>query len=195
MERIAGVSKSHSLLTALAFAWSERHYGKVLQPLKIAALARKLLLAFGHMEFAQQRARQMSSDVKLLSRSLAAIQVNCPWCLDFGMLESKELGIPEEKIRALLEYQRSPLFTEEEVIVLRYAEAMTRTPVQVPDDLFDALKAIYTDTQIVELTFLIAWENCVARFNHALGIEADGVSDNAYCLLPDARPSSQEYVS
>lgn len=28
------------------------------------------------------------------------------------MLESKELGIPEEKIHALLEYQRSPLFAE-----------------------------------------------------------------------------------
>jgi alkylhydroperoxidase family enzyme len=178
MERIAGVSKSHSLLTALAFAWSQRRYGKVLQPLKIAALDRKLLLAFAHMEFAQQRARRMSSDVKLLARSLAAMQVHCPWCLDFGMLESKELGIPAEKRRALLEYQRSPLFTEEKVIVLRYAEAMTRTPVQVPDDLFDALKAIYTDTQIVELTFLIAWENCAARFNRALGIEAEGVSDN-----------------
>ena len=103
MERIAGVSKCHSLLTALAFAWSQRRYGKVLQPLKIAALDRKLLLACGHMEFAQQRARQMSSDVKLLTRSLAAMQVNCPWCLDFCMLESKELGIPEEKIRALKE--------------------------------------------------------------------------------------------
>jgi hypothetical protein len=44
MERIAGVSKSHSLLTALAFAWSQRRYRKVLQPLRIAALDRKLLL-------------------------------------------------------------------------------------------------------------------------------------------------------
>lgn len=192
MERIAGISKRNSLLTALAFAWSEHHYGKVLHPLKVLAVDRKLLLAFGHMEFAQQRAKHMPGAAKHLARSLAAMQVNCPWCIDFGMLESKELDIPEEKLHALLEFQHSPLFSREEAVVLRYAEAMTRTPVQVPDELFDSLKAIYSERQIVELTFLIAWENCVARFNCALGIEADGVSGEGYCLVPDVRSTSQE---
>jgi hypothetical protein len=111
MERIAGVSKSHSLLTALAFAWSQRRYGKVLQPLKIAALDRKLLLAFGHMECAQQRARQMSSDVKLLARSLAAMQVNCPWCLDFGLLESKDTCAPGVTTLATFHRGRGHRFT------------------------------------------------------------------------------------
>jgi hypothetical protein len=86
------------------------------------------------------------------------------------------------------------LVTQEEGVVLRYAEAMTQTPLRVPDDLFDALKASYTERQIVELTFLIAWENCVARFNHALGIEADGVSGDASCLLPIAQHSRDEHI-
>jgi alkylhydroperoxidase family enzyme len=93
-----------------------------------------------------------------------------------------------------LDYERSALFTQEEGVVLRYAEAMTQTPLRVPDDLFDALKASYSERQIVELTFLIAWENCVARFNHALGIEADGVSGDASCLLPIAHHSSDEHL-
>jgi hypothetical protein len=50
MSRIKGMAKPNSLLTALAFSWSQRRYGKVLQPLKVAALDGKLLLAFGHME-------------------------------------------------------------------------------------------------------------------------------------------------
>ncbi len=48
-------------------------------------------------------------------------------------------------------------------------------------------KAHSTDQQLVEFTFLIAWEPCVARFNRALGIEADDVSGNGCCLAPVAR--------
>ena len=48
-------------------------------------------------------------------------------------------------------------------------------------------KAHSTDQQLVEFTFLIAWEQCVARFNRAFGIEADDVSRNGYCLATVAR--------
>jgi len=192
MSRIQGLAKPKSLLTALAFRWSQRRYGKVLHPLKVAALDGNVLLAFGHMEYAQQRARTVSREVKLMARTLAAMQVNCPWCLDFGMHESQEMGIPEEKLHALLDYQRSPLLSEQEVLVLRYAEAMSQTPVQVPDELFAALQTHFSERQLVELTLLIAWEQCVARFNRALGIEADDVSGKRYCLVPDAHVSGQE---
>jgi alkylhydroperoxidase family enzyme len=191
MSRIQGIAKRNSLLTALAFTWSQRRYGKVLQPLKVAALDGNLLLAFGLMEWAQQHTRTLPKELKHLARTLAAMQVNCPWCLEFGLLESQEMGLDEEKLQALLDYQHSPLLSEQEVLVLRYAEAMSQTPVQVPDDLFAVLKAHYTDRQLIELTFLIAWEQCVARFNRALGIEADGVSGKQYCLVPEARVSSQ----
>ena len=194
MTRMKGITQGGSLLARLAFFISRRLYGKVLQPLRVGALDTRLLLACGHMELAQQRARKMPRETKELARMLAALQVNCPWCIDIGVLESRKIGIPEAKLRALLDYERSALFTQEEGVVLRYAAAMTQTPLRVPDDLFDALKASYTERQIVELTFLIAWENCVARFNHALGIEADGVSGDASCLLPIAHHSRDEHI-
>ena len=37
---------------------------------------------------------------------------------------------------------------------------------------------------MVELTSAIAWENYRARFNHALGIEAENFFQGALCLLP-----------
>jgi hypothetical protein len=48
-------------------------------------------------------------------------------------------------------------------------------------------KAHRTSQQLVEFTFLIAWEQCVARFNRAHGIEADNVSGKGSCLTPLAR--------
>jgi alkylhydroperoxidase family enzyme len=68
--------------------------------------------------------------------------------------------------------------------VLRYADAMTSTPVEVPEPVFQALRRHYDDAAIVELTSTIAWENYRARFDHALGIEAEGFSAGALCPLP-----------
>lgn len=56
-----------------------------------------------------------------------------------------------------------------------------------PLNLTDDKKAHSPDQQLVEFTFLMAWEPCVARFNRALGIKADDVSGNGYCLAPVAR--------
>lgn len=61
---------------------------------------------------------------------------------------------------------------------------MTHTPVEVPDELFQSLRAQFTEAQLVELTATIAWENYRARLNHAFGLEAEGFSEGAYCALP-----------
>lgn len=64
---------------------------------------------------------------------------------------------------------------------------MTRTPVDVSGDLVAELGKYFDEGQIVELTAQIAWENWRARFNHALGIEAHGFTEGAFCPLPEPR--------
>lgn len=68
--------------------------------------------------------------------------------------------------------------------MIDYADAMTRTPVEVPDSMFARLREKFTEAQMVELTAAIAWENYRARFNHAFGIEAENFSEGAVCSLP-----------
>ena len=87
-------------------------------------------------------------------------------------------------MQALGEYETSTLFTPLEKLLLRYADCMTQTPVEVPDALFDELKAHFTEAELVELTATIAWENYRARFDHAFGIGAEGFSEPSYCALP-----------
>jgi alkylhydroperoxidase family enzyme len=48
--------------------------------------------------------------------------------------------LTEEQLRDLNDYESSDAFSEREKLVLRYAEAMTRTPVEVPDELFAELQ-------------------------------------------------------
>ena len=84
------------------------------------------------------------------------------------------------------EYGSSGLFSETEKIVLEYADAMTHTPVEVPEGLFARLRDRFSDAQLVELTATIAWENYRARFDHAFGVEGEGFSQGSYCALPVA---------
>lgn len=85
---------------------------------------------------------------------------------------------------ALPQYKSKALFSETERVVLEYADAMTETPVEVPDTLFAKLREKFTDAQLVELTATLAWENYRARFDHAFGVEAEGFAQGGYCAMP-----------
>jgi len=90
-------------------------------------------------------------------------------------------------LNALSDFENSGHFSPTEKLVLRYAVAMTKTPVEVTDLLFQSLRQVFNEAQLVELTSAIAWENFRARFDHAFGIEAEGFYQGALCLLPQAR--------
>lgn len=79
-------------------------------------------------------------------------------------------GIPDEKLDALMEHTTSPLFDERERAALAYADAMTHTGQEIPDELFARLRRHFDDDQLVELTMIVAWENSSSKFNHALGV-------------------------
>ncbi len=104
--------------------------------------------------------------------------------MDIGSAVSRRSGISAEKIAALPGYRSSALFSETEKLVLEYADGMTRTPVEVTDTLFAKLREKFSEAQLVELTATLAWENYRARFDHALGVEAEGFTEGSYCALP-----------
>ena len=85
------------------------------------------------------------------------------------------MGLTDEKIDALHEYETSALYSEAERAALRYADAMTVTGREVTDELFASLRGFYTDDQIVELTETVAWENASSKFNRALRIPSQGL--------------------
>ena len=80
------------------------------------------------------------------------------------------LGVSDEKILALADYARSPLYNEAERVALEYADAMTLSDREVSDELFARLRRVYDDDALVELTAIIAWENASSKFNRALRI-------------------------
>ena len=80
------------------------------------------------------------------------------------------LGVSTEKIEALHDYAKSPLFSDAEKVALEYADAITDTRRDVDDELFARVQRHYDDDTIAELTMIIAWENASSRFNRTLRI-------------------------
>jgi len=82
------------------------------------------------------------------------------------------LGIPREKIEDLENYATSPHYSNPERMALEYADRMTITGLEVPDEFFFRLRETYDEDEIVELTAIIAWENSSSRFNRALRVSS-----------------------
>jgi alkylhydroperoxidase family enzyme len=107
--------------------------------------------------------------------------------MDINSAVSRGEGVNERQLADLAAFEGSPAFSELEKRVLRYTDALTRTPADVPEELFNSLREHFNPQQMVELTAAVAWENFRARFNRGFGIEAEGFAEGAVCAVHGAK--------
>jgi AhpD family alkylhydroperoxidase len=185
MARIAAPERPGPLARLTAW-YSRRRYGNDLAPATEAwSHTPGLLAGYGALEAAFERSRRLDHKLKLLAELKASTVAGCEWCIDFGSMLGRGGGITEQQLRDLPRYRDSDAFSELEKLVLDYATAMTRTPTEMSDELFEKLRRHLDEPQIVELTTAVALENLRARFNYALGIESQGFSEGSFCAVPE----------
>src|SRR3954447_15024692 len=166
------------------YAESKRQYGKVPDPVAVKGHTPLLLAGYSAFELATQRSRRVEARYKELAELKTAALVGCEWCMDIGAMIAARSGVPAEQVRELNRHRESDAFDDLERLVLDYAEAMTRTPAEVTDELVAALREHLDDAQLVELTSVIALENYRARFNWAFGLGSQGFAAGAACPVP-----------
>ena len=198
MARIDGVSaRDAGVRVKLAYFFTRRQLGRLtgrepermIEPLELYAHAPGLMFAYGKIEQATAEQDRVDGRLKVLAGLKAATLTNCEFCVDLGSQVARMSGLSDEQLLALPRYRESGLFTDLEKLVLDYAVGMSRTPVEVPDDLFAALREHFDEAQLVELTSAIALENMRGRFNLALGVGVAGFSEGMVCAVPVAQPS------
>jgi alkylhydroperoxidase family enzyme len=124
------------------------------------------------------RWHRLDHTLKDLAVTAAAARIGCAWCMDFGYWElTTNHDVPAEKIRAVPDRRDSGVFSELELLVVDYAEAMTATPPKVTDELVARLRGHLSEAQLVELTAIVAVENLRLRINSALGHTSQGFTD------------------
>ena len=187
MARIDGVTREQGdPLTKITYRMAERGYGRVPEPLTIFAHHKKLMLGYCGLEQALELSKRIPEKYKALGEIKAAAMSGCEFCLDIGSWVAQNNGVSERQLQELHRFRESDAFDDTEKAVLAYAEGMTRTPVEVPQELFDDLRGRFGEAELVELTASIATENFRSRFNHAFDCGPQGYSEGAYCIRPEA---------
>jgi 4-carboxymuconolactone decarboxylase len=197
MPRLNGVSDRDAGLSAkIAFFFTKRKLAKMaglaalngtemLEPLRMYAHIPRLLNAYGRLEQAESKLDVLSPRHRALAELKSATVVRCEYCIDLGSQIARSWGITDEELLALSDYRKATCFSEVDKLILDYATAISRTPVEVSDELFDALRRHFDTAALVALTHVITLGNLRGRFNVALGIGSSGFSDGRVCALPD----------
>jgi len=194
MPRLQGVSDRDAGLGAkIAFFFTKRKLAQMagletaemLEPLRMYAHIPRLLSAYGKLEQAESKLDILSPRHRALAELKAATTVRCEYCIDLGSQIARQWGITDEELLAMADYRNAVCFSDLDKLILEYATAMSRTPVEVTDQLFDALRVHFDTPQLVGLTHVINLGNMRARFNIALGIGSSGFSANRVCALPE----------
>jgi alkylhydroperoxidase family enzyme len=148
--------------------------GKVSTSVKVLA-HRPMIAWFGNiLGLTIEKSSKVEKRIHLLAQFRAAQTVECPFCIDILPAVGKKEGLlTDAEISAVSHYFDSDLFSIREKVAMEYADAISKTPVKVSDEMFARVKQYFDEKQIVELTASIAFENYRARFNHALGIGSD----------------------
>jgi AhpD family alkylhydroperoxidase len=194
MPRLQGVSDRDAGLGAkIAFFFTKRKLAQMtglqtagmLEPLRMYAHIPRLLNAYGKLEQAESKLDILSPRHRALAELKAATTVRCEYCIDLGSQIARQWGITDEELLALSDYRNARCFSDLDNLILEYATAISRTPVEVSDRLFDALRAHFDTPQLVGLTHVITLGNLRARFNVALNIGSSGFSGDRVCALPE----------
>jgi alkylhydroperoxidase family enzyme len=92
---------------------------------------------------------------------------DCQFCIHSHLDIMGNLGIATE-----LSPVAQP--TERECLAVEYAELVTRDSNRVPDVFFEHLSSVFSDSEIVELTFHTGFITMLNRFNNALQVRYNG---------------------
>jgi AhpD family alkylhydroperoxidase len=183
---MARIEEKNTMTTRMANWYTRRSYGRDTEIAGVMAHSKPNFRGYGMFEFFHERSKATDQKLLALAGTKAACMIGCEFCLDIASHISRQAGVTEEQLRTLHDYRDSPAFSQQERLVLEYAEDMCQTPVSISDELFARLKEQFTDEQIIEVTTAIAIENFRARFNSALAITPAGFTEGKYCAVPQS---------
>lgn len=104
-----------------------------------------------------------------------ASQVNgCAYCLDMHTKDARAAGETEQRLYALSAWRETPFYTERERAALAWTEAVTQIAQgPVADDLWQQVRAQFTDKEIADLTLAIVaingWNRFAVTFRPPIG--------------------------
>ena len=158
-----------------------------------------LLLPFNAAVQRQWPGSRMSGRIKELVVIKTSHVNGCNYCYAHNTALGAAAGITHEEVIEISgnDYLQSKSLSEREKTAVQWAEAVTQNTASKRDDLFAAMKRLFTDAEIVELTFVSAMFNMINRLNDSLQVPIEQQDEiNLIKRSLDLDPAKvQAYVS
>ena len=149
-------------------------------PNSVLTMQRKprLVQAFADLNAAvMDPAGEVDLGLRRLIGHLASRASGCLYCQALTLLGAKNFGVREDKLAAVWDYARSPLYSEAERVALDFALAAASQPNAVTDELFDRLRRHWSEAQIVEILGVVAMFGFLNRWNDSMATPLEAVPD------------------
>lgn len=116
--------------------------------------------------------------LKRLISHVSSRAAGCQYCMAHTAEGAHKLGVEDQKIEAVWEYQTNPLFSPAERAALDVAIAASNVPNAVTEDMFTELKKHWSESQIVEIVAVCAMFGFMNRWNDTMAtpLEEDPIA-------------------
>ncbi|HLG81546.1 MAG TPA: carboxymuconolactone decarboxylase family protein [Bradyrhizobium sp.] len=111
-----------------------------------------------------------------------ASQINgCAYCINMHTQDARKHGETEQRLYLLNAWRESPVYTERERAALAWTDAVTLiSQTHAPDDLYEQVRAQFSEAETVNLTMLIAtinaWNRLAISFRAMPSVKAKAAS-------------------
>lgn len=161
------IGPSHEL--AADFAFFEKTLGFV--PNSLLTMARRPGLARGLVALSRgvyDPKGEVDLGLKRLIGHVASMAAGCMYCRAHTATSALRHGVDADKLAAIHDYARSPLFSEAERAALDFALCAASVPNGVTDEVFDRLREHWSEGEIVEILGVIGLFGFFNRWNDSL---------------------------
>ncbi len=140
----------------------------------------EMLQAFFGLAKAVYADGKIDAGLKRLIGNISSMVAGCIYCSAHTSYGGSRQGVSEEKLKAVWEFETSPLFSEKERAALNIALKASMVPNQVSDSDFDRLKIHYAEEAIIEIVGVISLFGFLNRWNTTLDTALESAPKHFY---------------
>ena len=176
--RLEPIENPKNWMIKVAYRMCKKRLGKVIMPLKVV-YARFPSLARVEYQLNQlaEKGLTISDELRHLIELRGSSMNQCEFCFDLHKAIAIQENVSQVKMDHIDDYRDSDAFSDSEKAALAYIEEAT-AHMKVSDDTFEALRKHYSDREIVEITWVNAFQNYHNLMALPLGMKSDG-----FCLM------------
>ena len=184
-QRLSGLSHDDADgTTRLVYEAADRFLGRTVNLQRILSTHSPYIARWFGGLVASVRQPDLGATTDSRLRALACIKTSmvnaCAYCTSHTSVFGQGLGISDEELQAMSDdsYKTNPLFDARDRAAIAWSEAMTRNTAQRDKETWEAMKANFTETEIVEISMACAMFNMINRLNDSFWTDLESEDYN-----------------